>query len=162
MASKSTQLPETSERPQTAAKRRNAWQARDYETMFVTLVFLLSLLATLWMVLVSVTGPDPDTRLRIVPASAVMVMVEAWLIFSLPVYSKLAFWGSLISLATFLFFAVPFIFLGLLPDSLDFAAIFFSLIALVCGLLLFRQRERFLPPPTPVQRSRQNRPKSRD
>lgn len=105
----------------------------------------LILAGTLWMVLISITDSDPDNKLRIIPAASVMVMVELWLIFYLPRYDKLAFWGAVIALATYLFFAVPFLFLGLLPPLLALVGSALVLISLLCGLLLFRQRARFFP-----------------
>lgn len=125
-------------------KRLNAWQSRDWETLFVTFIVFISLLATLWMVLISITDPEPNNRFRIVPAAAIMVMVELWLMVYLPVYGKLAFWGAFISLATYLFFAVPFIALGLLPTALATGGTIATALALICCLLLFRQRDHFL------------------
>jgi peptidoglycan/LPS O-acetylase OafA/YrhL len=126
-----------------------AWRTGDWETLFVVGVLGLILLGTLWMVLISVTDSDPDNKFRIVPAAAVMVMVELWLIIYLPRYDKLAFWGAAIALATYLFFAVPFLFLGLLPLALTVVGTALVGISLVCCLLLYRQRARFFPPPPP-------------
>ncbi|MBN9390442.1 MAG: hypothetical protein J0I20_20605 [Chloroflexi bacterium] len=141
MATK-TPSPESSEYTRT---RPTAWRNHDWETLFVVGVIGLILLATLWMVLISVTDSDPDNKFRILPAAAVMVMVEVWLIFYLPRYDKLAFWGTVISLATYLFFAVPFLFLGLLPTTLAVAGSILCVICLICGILLFRQRNKFFP-----------------
>jgi hypothetical protein len=141
MATK-TPAPESSEYTRT---RPTAWRNRDWETLFVVGVIGLILLGTLWMVVISVTDSDPDNKFRILPAAAVMVMVELWLIFYLPRYDKLAFWGTVISLATYLFFAVPFLFLGLLPTSLAVVGSVLAVICLVCGILLFRQRNKFFP-----------------
>jgi peptidoglycan/LPS O-acetylase OafA/YrhL len=141
MATK-TSAPESSEYTRT---RPTAWRNRDWETLFVVGVIGLILLATLWMVLISMTDSDPDNKFRILPAAAVMVMVEVWLIFYLPRYDKLAFWGTVISLATYLFFAVPFLFLGLLPTALAVAGSVLAVICLVCGILLYRQRDKFFP-----------------
>ncbi len=141
--------------------RRNAFARRDWETLFVVATFVVSLLATLAMVLVSVTDKEPDNRFRIVPAASIMVMVELWLLVYLPFYGKLAFWGAVISLATFLFFAVPFIFLGLLPTSYTVGGIISIVMSLLAGLFLFRRRERFFPPAPPTKRTREqgSRPK---
>jgi peptidoglycan/LPS O-acetylase OafA/YrhL len=126
---------------------RNALRERNWEILFVALVMLVSLLATVGMVLVSVFDPkNADNQFRILPAACLMMLVELWLIFSLPFYSKMAFWGGVIFLATYLFFAVPFVFLGLLPGNFMIAAVLFIVISLVCLLLLFRQRELFLRP----------------
>lgn len=143
-----TKSPPPAHQPDTATTptfRKSAWRNRDWETLFVVGVVGLILIGTLWMVVVSVADSDPDNKLRIVPAAAVMVMVEAWLIFYLPRYDKLAFWGTVIALATYLFFAVPFLFLGLLPTTLAVAGSVLVTVSLVCGVLLFRQRERFFP-----------------
>jgi hypothetical protein len=89
------------------------------------------------------------------------VIVEVWVFITLPLYSKLAFWGAVLSLATYLFFAVPFVFLGLLPDAVSLGAAIFIIISLVCGLLLFRQRDRFFPPaPLPPRTRRPAPPKA--
>ncbi len=138
MATKTTQI----NKPKST--RRNAWQVRDWETLFVTLVFLIALLATIWMIFISVTDKEPENRFRIVPAGSLMIIVELWVMLTLPFYSKLAFWGSIISLATYLFFAVPFVFLGLLPTELSIGAGIFIIISLVCCIMLIRQRDRFL------------------
>src|SRR5689334_9182525 len=114
--------------------RPNAWQGRDWETLFVALVFLIALGVTAWMIFISVTGTDPDNRFRIIPAAGLMLLVELWVFVSLPLYNKLAFWGAVLSLATYLFFAVPFVFLGLLPDGVMIGAGIFIVISLVCGL----------------------------
>lgn len=148
MATKSSPPPTRRDEPVEYSKKP-AWRNGDWETLFVVGVLGLILLATLWMVLISVTDSDPDNNLRIIPAAAVMVMVELWLIIYLPRYDKLAFWGAVIALATYLFFAIPFLFLGLLPTGLAVAGSAMVVISLVCGLLLFRQRERFFPVPPP-------------
>ncbi len=108
----------------------------------------LILAGTLWMVFISVTDSDPDNNLRIIPAASVMVMVEVWLLVYLPRYDKLAFWGAVIALATYLFFALPFLFLGLLPTTLAIVGTGLVVISLLCGLLLYRQRGRFFPLPS--------------
>ena len=150
MATKSSPPPTRPSREEPVEyPKKSAWRNGDWETLFVVGVLGLILLATLWMVLISVTDSDPDNNLRIIPAAAVMVMVELWLIYYLPRYDKLAFWGAVIALATYLFFAVPFLFLGLLPTSLTIAGAALVVISLVCGLLLFRQRDRFFPAPPP-------------
>lgn len=131
--------------------RRNAFRDRNWEVLFVSFIFLVSLLATIGMVLISVFDPkNTDNQFRIVPAASIMVMVELWLVFSLPFYSKISFWGGIIFLATYLFFAVPFVYLGLLPGVLGVGIGVFSVVALLCGLVLFRQRERFLRRATPA------------
>lgn len=128
---------------------RNAFKDRNWEVLLVSFVFLISLLGTLSMVLVSVFDPqNTDNQFRILPAASIMVMVELWLIIYLPFYGKLAFWGAYIFLATYLFFAAPFAFLQLLPGTLGLAADFFIVVSLVCGLLLFRQRAIFLQAPS--------------
>ncbi|MDB5078467.1 MAG: hypothetical protein JWP00_391 [Chloroflexi bacterium] len=139
---------------QTGQPAKTAWRKGDWETLFVVGVLGLTLLATLWMVLISITDSDPDNKFRILPAASVMMMVEIWLIWYLPRYDKLAFWGAVIALATYLFFAVPFLFLGLLPPTLTIAGTSLVIISLLCGLLLYRQRERFfpLPPPKPSRK----------
>ena len=131
---------------------RNVWQQRDWETLFVTGVVVVSLLLTLWMVYVSVTDPVPDNRYRIVPAASIMVMVEIWLILTLPVYGRLAYWGMVISIATYLFFAVPFTILNILPAGFAVGTTSGIVASAVCGLLLFRQRDRFFPPAPPAPR----------
>ena len=133
--------------------RRTAWRNRDWETLFVVGVVGLILLGTLWMVLISVADSDPDNKFRILPAAAVMVMVEVWLIFYLPRYDKLAFWGTVIALATYLFFAVPFLFLGLLPTTLAVVGSVLVIVSLLCGVLLYRQRDRFFPLPAKTKAS---------
>ena len=148
MATKTPPPARTSREEPAEYPKKSAWRNGDLETLFVVGVLGLILLGTLWMVLISVTDSDPDNKLRIVPAAAVMVMVELWLIIYLPRYDKLAFWGAVIALATYLFFAVPFLFLGLLPTALAVAGVALVIISLVCGLLLFRQRHRFFPLPT--------------
>lgn len=154
--------PATGENPKAPKKtRQNAWRAKDWETLFVAFIFLVALVATLWMIFVSITGNDPDNRFRIVPAASLMLIVEIWLFITLPLYSKLAFWGAVLSLATYLFFAVPFVFLGLLPDAVSLGAAIFIVISLVCGLLLYRQRDRFFPPaPLPPRTRRPAPPKA--
>ncbi len=143
-----TKPPPTAPKPgETATEfnRQTAWHSRDWETLFVVGVVGLILLGTLWMVLISVTDSDPDNKFRIVPAAAVMVMVEVWLIFYLPRYDKLAFWGTVIALATYLFFAVPFLFLGLLPVTIAVVGSVLVAVSLLCGYLLYRRRARFFP-----------------
>jgi hypothetical protein len=136
--------------PRPRPKPTNAFKERDWKTLFVTGVFGLSFLATVAMCYISVTsGADNDNRFNIIPAAAVMFMVEIWLVLTLPVYGKLAFWGALITLATFLFFAVPFAYLGLLPTEWAIAAYVFSVISVVCGIFLYLERNRFIPPPPP-------------
>jgi hypothetical protein len=132
--------------PTNQPKIRSAWRRRDWETLTVVGLFVLALLATVWMILISVTDnrSDPGNQFRIVPAASLMLMVEIWLILTLPFYGKLAFWGAIITIATYLFFAVPFVGMGLLsgPFAVGISiGIFASLIGL---LLLFRQRDRFL------------------
>jgi len=125
----------------------NAFKERNWEVLGVSFVFLISLLATVGMVLISIFDPQNEgNQFRIVPAAGLMVLVELWLVFSLPFYSKISFWGGIIFLATYLFFAVPFLFLQLLPGLIGVGTGIFSVIALICALLLFRQRERFLRP----------------
>ncbi len=165
MASKSSQTlkPEADlKAPQTAKKPKgkNAWQLRDWETLFVAGIFLIALLATAWMIVVSITDPVPDNRYRILPAASLMIMVELWVMLTLPFYSKLGFWGAVLSLATYLFFAVPFVFLGLLPDAFSFVGAVFIVISLIAALLLFRQRDRFFPPPPVRPRSKPLPPKT--
>ena len=143
-----TKTPAPAQKPDNispAYTRPTAWHNRDWETLFVVGIIGLLLAGTLWMVVIAVTDSDPDNKLRILPAAAVMVMVELWLIFYLPRYDKLAFWGTVISLATYLFFAVPFLFMGLLPAALAVAGSVLGVICLACGILLFRQRDKFFP-----------------
>jgi hypothetical protein len=121
----------------------NAFKRKDWETITVTIVFGLSLVATIWMVIVSAQ----EAVFRIIPAAGLLVLVELWLIFTIPVYGKLAFWGALIFIATFLFFAVPFAALGILPPEFNLLTIAFIVVSLVCVLLLFRQRDLFLNKP---------------
>lgn len=128
--------------------KKPAWRNGDWETLFVVGVLGLILAGTLWMVFISVTDSDPDNNLRIIPAASVMVMVEVWLLVYLPRYDKLAFWGAVIALATYLFFALPFLFLGLLPTTLAIVGTGLVVISLLCGLLLYRQRGRFFPLPS--------------
>lgn len=137
--------------------RKTAWRNHDWETLFVVGVIGLILLGTLWMVVISVADSDPDNKFRILPAAAVMVMVEVWLIFYLPRYDRLAFWGTVIALATYLFFAVPFLFLGLLPATLAVTGSVLVVVSLLCGVLLFRQRERFFPLPPSTKTSTKKR-----
>lgn len=153
MAAKSPAPPHQPGEKSPEYPRPTAWRNRDWETLFVVGVIGLIMAGTLWMVVISVTDSDPDNKLRILPAAAVMVMVELWLIFYLPRYDKLAFWGTVIALATYLFFAVPFLFLGLLPVALAVAGSILGVICLVCGLLLFRQRAKFFPAPPPARTS---------
>ncbi len=124
----------------------NAFHDRNWEVLFVCFVFLVSLIATVGMVLISAFDPLNDSPYRILPAAALMIMVEIWLVFSLPFYNKLAFWGAIIFLGTYLFFAVPFAFLGLLPTAINIGVIAFIVISLICGLLLYRQKNLFLHP----------------
>lgn len=156
MATKSPPPTRTSREEPAEYLKKPAWRNGDWETLFVVGVLGLILVATLWMVLISVTDSDPDNNLRIIPAAAVMVMVELWLIIYLPRYDKLAFWGAVIALATYLFFAVPFLFLGLLPTTLAIVGTALVIISLLCGLLLYRQRERFFPLPPPKSTSKKH------
>ncbi len=131
--------------PTTKASKagKTAWRERDWETLFVVAVFVIALLATVWMILISISDSDPDNKFRIVPAASLMLMIEAWLIFTLPFYGKLAFWGAVISIATYLFFAVPFVGMGLLSGGFAIGIGLFIVVSMLCLLLLFRQRERF-------------------
>ena len=124
----------------------NAWQRRDWETLAVVGVFVIALLATVWMILVSVGDAESDAsnRFRIVPAASLMLMVEIWLMLTLPFYGKLAFWGAIITIATYLFFAIPFVGMGLLSGPFSIGISGGIGLSLVCLLLLFRQRDRFL------------------
>lgn len=131
----------------------NAFRDRNWEVLFVCFIFLVFLLATIGMILISVFDPkNTDNQFRILPAASLVILVDLWVMLSLPFYSKLSFWGGIIFLATYLFFAVPFVFLGLLPDTLWLGIAVFIVISLVCMLVLFRQRERFLRPPKPTQK----------
>ncbi len=138
-----------------ASKPRNAFRDRNWEILFVTFVFLVSLLATIGMILISVFDPrNSDNQFRIIPAASVMLLVEFWLVFSLPFYSKISFWGGVIFLATYLFFAIPFLYYQLLPGLVNLGAGAFVVISLLCGFLLFRQRELFLRPATAPDKER--------
>jgi hypothetical protein len=150
MARDVTEKPATSTRP----VARNAFRDRNWEVLFVAFVFLVSLIATVGMVLIAVLDPQNDNRFSIIPAGALMLLVEVWLVFTLPFYGRLAFWGAIIFLATYLFFAVPFAYLGLLPGAVNAGAIIFSIISVVCGVLLFRQRELFLKPPKTLEKDK--------
>lgn len=122
----------------------NAFKRRDWETLAVTGLFIISLLATIWMVIISILGD----AFRIVPAAGLLALVEVWLIFYVPVYSKLSFWGAFIFIATYLFFAVPFAGMGILPPEFNLINIVFIVLSLMACLLLFRQRDLFLKKPT--------------
>lgn len=119
---------------------RNAFRRRDWETLTVAAVFLLSLLATIWMVLVSVQGET----YRIIPAASLLALVELWLIVYLPFYGKLAFWGALIFIGTYLFFAVPAVTFNILTTEVAIIVGGFIVVSLLCLVLLFRQRALFL------------------
>lgn len=140
--------------------KTTAFAQKDWETLFVTGFFVVCLLATFWMCFVYITdSTDPNRdRFQILPAAIVMVMVEVWLIWGLPIYDKLVFWGAFIGLGTYLFFAVPFIFLGLLPTTWSVVGIVLSLLSLVSGFFLFRQRTRFLPPAPPRRPANPKKP----
>jgi hypothetical protein len=150
----SKQATEIKQKPATPA--RNAFKERNWGILFVTFIFFLSSVATLAMVLVSVT----EDVFRIVPAAALLGMVEVWLMFTLPFYWKLSFWGSLIFLATYLFFAVPVVALNLVPGV--WLAIIIALIvaSVACFIILFVQRYLFIPRPKPIRTT--PRPKAPD
>jgi hypothetical protein len=124
---------------------RSAFKDRNWEVLFVTLVFFLSLVFTVIMVLVSVS----EDVFRIIPAAALLAMVELWLLLSVPFYSKISFWGGIIFIATFLFFAVPAVVLNFLPTSWTLVMWAFIVVSVICFVIMFRQRAHFLPPPPP-------------
>jgi hypothetical protein len=128
-----------------AAKKpqRNAFSDRNWEVLFIIFVLLISVVATGVMVLVSVQ----QEVFRIIPAAALLAMVELWLLFTVPLYSRLSFWGSLIFIATFLFFAVPAAVLNLLPDIWIVITWLFVVVSGMCFVLMFRQKALFLPLP---------------
>jgi hypothetical protein len=127
----------------TSTPTGNAFKRKDWETLTVTFVLAVSFLATLWMMLISLQGE----AYRIIPAAFLLALVQIWLIVYIPVYGKLAFWGAIIFVATYLFFAVPFVVLGILPPEFNFYALVFIVVSLICLLLLFRRRALFLNKP---------------
>lgn len=116
----------------------NAFRDRNWGVLFICFVFVLSLVATLAVMFLTVSS-----RLDVVPAALLMVMVEGWLIFSIPFYSKLAFWGGAIFILSFLFFALPFLVLNLFPPYNAYT-ISFIIISLLCFVIMFRERDLFL------------------
>ena len=121
--------------------KHNALRDRNWGVLFLALVFLLSLVATIAVMLLTI-----GTRLDVIPAALLMVAVELWLIVYLPFYSRLAFWGGVIFIISFLFFALPFVALNLFPPYNAYA-IAFIVISLVCFLIMFRERRLFLDKP---------------
>ncbi len=119
----------------------NAFRDRNWGVLFISFVFVLSLVATLAVMFLTIS-----TRLDVVPAALLMVMVEAWLVFSIPLYSKLAFWGGVIFILSFLFFAMPFLVLNLFPPYNAYTISFIS-ISLLCFVIMFRERRLFLDKP---------------
>jgi hypothetical protein len=126
------------------SRRPNAVRDRNWGVLFVSFVFVLALIATLAIMVITI-----GTRLDVIPAALLMVLVELWLIIELPMYSKLTFWGSVIFILSFLFFALPFVALNLFPPYNAYG-IGFIIISLVCFGVLFRERRWFLERPTPT------------
>jgi|GEM_PF-2438604 len=140
--------------PTVKKSRRTAFSDRNWEVVLViAFVFLISIGLTGAMVLISVG----ENVYRILPAAGLLVMVGLWLTLTLPFYSKLSFWGTIIFIATYLMFGIPFVFLGLLPLAWAIAAIIFIIFGTASFLIMFRQRRLFLPPPpAPVKRKTTN------
>lgn len=128
-----------SETTEVKVARRNAFRDRNWGVLFVSFMFLLSLIATLAVMFFTI-----GTRLDVIPAAMLMVVVELWLMASLPLYQKLTFWASVIFILSFLFFAVPFVALNILPPAFNAYAIVFMIISVACFIILFRERNLFL------------------
>ncbi len=140
-------------KPATKKPRHTALSDRNWEVVLVIVyVFLVSIGLTGGMVLISVG----ENVYRILPAASLLVMVGVWLTLTLPFYSKLSFWGTIIFIATYLMFGVPFVFLGLLPMVWAIVAVLFIIFGVACFVIMFRQRNLFLPPPPPVKRKAAN------
>ena len=126
-------------------RRPNAVRDRNWGVLFVSFIFVLALIATLAIMVITI-----GTRLDVIPAALLMVLVELWLIIELPMYSKLTFWGSVIFILSFLFFALPFVALNLFPPYNAYG-IGFIVVSLGCFVVLFRERHWFLERPTPAK-----------
>jgi len=139
LINKNTKPVTTVPKPATTVRSpSNAFRDRNWGVLFIGLVFVLSLIATLAVMLLTIS-----TRLDVIPAALLMVMVEVWLIFSIPLYSKLAFWGGVIFILSFLFFALPFLALNLFPPYNAYTISFIS-VSLLCFVIMFRERRLFL------------------